>query len=246
MRATIEDCCTKVHMVLIIPGTTGKRGASAPARGRTQVMCSTRQSHCRSTWDHRSLGEALGSPGCHLRSLIHRAFQTPAAFPRETEELIRSELFSIEHLEQHAESLATAQHVTVGRASCRRLSRRLKANGRVLVTAYRGVEQAVIEERAITPADEWLLDNFFVAQEQIRQIREDLPAGFCHGLPNLAGGPLCGYPRVYGLAWALVAHTDSRLDRQTLIRFVSAYQRVQPLTIGELWAVAIMLRAVLI
>ena len=116
----------------------------------------------------------------------------------------------------------------------------------MLVAAYRGVEQAVLEERAITPADEWLLDNFFVAQEQIRQIREDLPAGFCHGLPNLAGGPLCGYPRVYGLAWALVAHTDSRLDRQTLIRFVSAYQRVQPLTIGELWAVAIMLRAVLI
>jgi cyclic beta-1,2-glucan synthetase len=51
---------------------------------------------------------------------------------------------------------------------------------------------------------------------------------------------------VFGLAWALVEHTDSRFDKQMLVRFVDAYQRVQPLTIGELWAVAITLRIVLI
>jgi cyclic beta-1,2-glucan synthetase len=167
-------------------------------------------------------------------------------FPPDTEELIRSELFSIERLEQHAESLAAAQHVTTSPKTGRHLARRLKDNGRVLFDAYRGVEKAVREDRAITPADEWLLDNFYVAQEQIRQIREDLPRGFYRGLPKLAEGPLEGYPRVFGLAWALVAHTDSQFDRQMLLRFVGAYQRVQPLTIGELWAVAITLRIVLI
>ena len=116
----------------------------------------------------------------------------------------------------------------------------------MLFDAYRGIENAVREERTITPADEWLLDNFYVAQEQIRQIRVDLPHGFCRGLPKLAEGPLKGHPRVFGLGWALVAHTDSRLDRPTLARFIGAYQRVQPLTIGELWAVPIMLRLVLI
>src|SRR5881409_1920086 len=177
----------------------------------------------------------------------HWAFRTSAVvFPSDTDELIRSELFSIEHLEQHAESLAAAQRVTTTPRSCRRLARRLRENGRVIFDAYRDAEQAVREERAITPADEWLLDNFFVAQEQVRQIRNDLPRGFCRGLPQLAGGPLAGYPRVFGLAWALVAHTDSRFDRQMLVRFVGAYQRVQPLTIGELWAVAITLRIVLI
>ena len=65
-------------------------------------------------------------------------------------------------------------------------------------------------------------------------------------LPKLADGPLEEYPRVFGLAWAYVAHTDSRFDPQTLGRFVRAYQRVQPLTIGELWAVAITLRIVLV
>src|SRR6185503_7715215 len=65
-------------------------------------------------------------------------------------------------------------------------------------------------------------------------------------LPKLVEGPLAGYPRVYGIAWAFVAHTDSRLDPESLRRFVRAYQRVQPLTIGELWAVAITLRIVLV
>ena len=64
------------------------------------------------------------------------------------------------------------------------------------------------------------------------------PRGFYRELPKLAEGPLAGYPRVYGIAWAFVAHTDSRFDPETLRRFVRAYQRVQPLTIGELWAVA--------
>jgi len=167
------------------------------------------------------------------------------SFPR-TDELVRSELLSIERLEQHAERLAGVARVTTRPNTRRHLPRRLQDNGRALADAYRDVERAVREERAITPADEWLLDNFYVAQQQIREVQDHLPRGFCRRLPNLAEGPLEGYPRVFGLAWALVAHTDSRLDRQTLVRFVSAYQRVQPLTIGELWAVSIVLRLVLV
>src|ERR1019366_1455800 len=102
------------------------------------------------------------------------------------------------------------------------------------------------EERWITPAAEWLVDNFFVVDEQLREIRDDLPVGFYRELPKLADGPLEGYPQVYGIAWAFVAHTDSRFDPETLRRFVLAYQRVRPLTIGELWAVAITLRVVLV
>ena len=125
--------------------------------------------------------------------------------------LVRSELFGIERLEQHAESLAAAQPVTTSAGACRHLTRRLKENGQVLFAAFRDVAKAVRDECAITPADEWLLDNFYVAQEQIRQVRCDLPHGFCRGLPKLAEGPLQGSPRVFGLAWALVAHTDSGL-----------------------------------
>ena len=105
---------------------------------------------------------------------------------------------------------------------------------------------AVREERAITPAADWLVNNFHIVEEQVREIRIDLPPGFHRILPKLIDGPLAGYPRVFGLAWAFVAHTDSCFDPKMLCRFVRAYQRVQPLTIGELWAVAITLRVVLV
>src|SRR5881409_1020017 len=162
------------------------------------------------------------------------------------EDPIRAELFSIERLEQHAESLAAAQTVAAAPGTGRSLLARVEDNGRVLREAYRVVARAIREERAIVPAAEWLADNFHIVDEQLREIRDDLPPGFYRELPKLAEGHLEGYPRVYGLAWAFVAHTDSRFDPETLRRFVRAYQRVQLLTIGELWAVAITLRVVLV
>ncbi len=159
---------------------------------------------------------------------------------------IRAELFGIERLEQHAESLAAAQRVMRQSGRGRRLLPRVEDNGRVLRESYRVIANAIREERAITPAAEWLVDNFHVVDEQLREIRDDLPPGFYRELPKLAEGPLAGYPRVYGIAWAFVAHTDSRVDPESLRRFVHAYQRVQPLTMGELWAVAITLRVVLV
>src|SRR5580692_236203 len=168
------------------------------------------------------------------------------ASPWDNEELVRAELFGSERLEQHAASLAAAQGVTQRRSARRSLGARLKQNESVLLAAYRAIGAAVGEGRAITPSAEWLLDNYHLVEEQIREIRADLPPGFYRQLPKLAEGPFVGYPRVFGLAWAYIAHSDSRFDPDTLRLFVRAYQRVQPLTIGELWAVAITLRIVLV
>ena len=106
--------------------------------------------------------------------------------------------------------------------------------------------QAIKDERSITPAAEWLVDNFHIVEEQLREIRDDLPTDYYRELPKLAGGHLEGYPRVLGLAWAYIAHTDSRFDPESLRRLVTAYQRVEPLTLGELWAIAISLRILLV
>ena len=164
----------------------------------------------------------------------------------EIDEPIRAELFSVERLEQHAESLAAAQTVTIDSDEGRPLIPRVAENGRVLLEYYRATAKAIQQEHAITPAAEWLVDNFYIVEEQLREIRDDLPVGFYRKLPKLASGHLQGYPRVFGVAWAFVAHTDSRFEPDVLRGFVTAYQRVQPLTIGELWAVAITLRVVLV
>jgi cyclic beta-1,2-glucan synthetase len=166
--------------------------------------------------------------------------------PWDNDEILRAELFSSERLEQHAASLAAAQQVTRRRSARRSLNARLKDNESVLLSAYRTIGSAVGEGHSITPAAEWLLDNYHLVEEQIREIRADLPPGFYRQLPKLAEGPFVGYPRVFGLAWAYIAHSDSRFDPDSLRLFVRAYQRVQPLTIGELWAVAITLRIVLV
>jgi len=172
------------------------------------------------------------------------AFQHVGSTP--PEEPIRAELFSVERLEQHAESLAAAQRIAPRPRTIRLLRPRLNENALILTETYRSVVRATQAHRTIPPAGEWLLDNYHVVDEQIREIRNDLPAGFYRRLPKLAEGPLQGYPRIYGVAWALVAHTDSAFDMQKLTRFIEAYQRVQPLTIGELWAFAITLRITLV
>ena len=159
---------------------------------------------------------------------------------------IRSEVFGAERLEQHAESLAAAVRVTGNPIRGRDLLPRVGDNGRALLDAYHNVVEAVAAKREITLAEEWFLDNFHVVDQQLREIRDHLPRGYYRRLPKIAEGHLEGCPRVYALAWAYVAHSDSRFEVQTLGRFVRAYQRVQPLSIGELWAVAIHLRMVLV
>jgi cyclic beta-1,2-glucan synthetase len=159
---------------------------------------------------------------------------------------IRGELFSTERLEQFADVLAAGHSVLPGKRRGRALLPRLRDNGRVLLSCYRTIASAIREERTISPAAEWLVDNFHIVEDQLREIREDLPPGFYRELPKLAHGTLSGYPRVYALALSFVEHTDSRFDPEALRRFVRAYQRVRLLTIGELWAVAISLRLVLV
>ena len=166
--------------------------------------------------------------------------------PWDNEDILREELFGVERLDQHAESLAAAQRID-GRAPPRpSLRARLRQNSVVLLADRHALAAAVRAGHQVTPAAEWLLDNYHVIDAQIRSIKDDLPPGFYRQLPKLAQGPLAGYPRVFGIAWAFVAHTDSHFDLEALRRFVSAYQRVQALSIGELWAVTITLRIVLV
>ena len=102
------------------------------------------------------------------------------------------------------------------------------------------------DKAAITPAAEWLIDNFHLVERQIREVRLDLPPAYYRQLPKLADSPFATLPRVFGLVWAFVAHTDSRFDVDAWCGFIHAYQEEQPLTIGELWASAITLRIILV
>src|SRR2546426_9996780 len=169
-----------------------------------------------------------------------------AVTPRsEPDPPIRDELLSAERLEEHAERLAS-QRTSASSPNAPALSARLRDNGRILLRCYRAIAEVIRNEGAITPAAEWFVDNFHIVDEGLRDVRNDLPEGFYRQLPKLVEGPFAGHPRVFALAWAFVAHIDGHFDPAALRRFVSAFQRVQPLTIGELGAVPIALPMVLL
>ncbi len=169
-----------------------------------------------------------------------------ARSPWDDEKPIREELFGVERLQSHARSLAVAQKVADKPSRGLPLAGRLADNGAVLLAAYRSIVAATDDGHAITPAAEWLIDNYHLVEKQLRQIGADLPPGYYRQLPKLVSGPFAGYPRAFGIAWAYVAHTDSCFDVEILVAFVNAYQEIQPLTIGELWAASITLQIVLI
>ena len=155
---------------------------------------------------------------------------------------LRGDLCTAEHLEAHASEIARAQgapslDVTPGPLRDRFIAARDRVN-----QAYRILEHGRPSKRESTPAEEWLLDNSHVVEEQLREIEEDLPAGYLAKLPRLSTGAMAGYPCVYGLCLDYLRHTDARIDISVLTRYVLAYQSVRSLTIGELWAIPIMLR----
>ncbi len=123
---------------------------------------------------------------------------------------------------------------------------RLNSTRRILDQSYARLTVTARRGGDISPAGDWLLDNFHVVQEHIREVRASLPPGYYRELPELATGPLAGYPRAYEMAITLISHTEARVDLDNVTRFVGEFQQVSPLSMGELWAVPAMLRLGLI
>jgi cyclic beta-1,2-glucan synthetase len=163
----------------------------------------------------------------------------------EEEPALRSELFSADQMERYGRVLA-GQHQLSPRTSSDLLLTRLADNEAVVTHTCERLTNATRRKRRITPAGEWLLDNFYLVEEQIRIARRHLPKGYSRELPRLHNGPSAGLPRVYDIALEIISHGDGRVDTSSLQRFVAAYQTVTPLKLGELWAIPIMLRLALI
>src|SRR5512143_2609555 len=158
---------------------------------------------------------------------------------------LRSELFSSDQMTHHGKALADSHKLSSGRASDQLLLR-LAENERVLIGACDLLTTAVKTNRRIAPAGEWLLDNFYLIEEQIRTAKRHLPKGYSRELPRLLNGSSAGVPRVYDIALEIISHGDGRVDPENLSSFVAAYQTVTVLKLGELWAIPIMLRLALI
>ena len=158
-----------------------------------------------------------------------------------SESIPRSELFSTVQMERYGQKLARTHKVSPDKHPYY-LLKRLGDNEAVITqNCY---ELNAGKKTSIMPAGEWLLDNYYLIEEQIRTVRQHLPKSFGKGLPSLVSPLNC--PRIYHIASEAVAHGDGRWDAASLTSYLTAYQKVTPLTLGEVWALPGMLRLALI
>ena len=177
----------------------------------------------------------------HLRNWRSKAVSSrPAA----TEQPLRSELFSLDQLVSHAKAIAGGHRISTKRGT-NRLLERLDHNAEILEIFNRET-LAVDPGRRVTHAADWLLDNFYLIEQEIQMSRRHLPPSYSRELPRLLDGISAGFPRVYGIILELISHVDAQVDIDTLNAFITAYQTAVPLKLGELWAIPIMLRLGLI
>jgi len=161
------------------------------------------------------------------------------------EEPFRSELYSSDQLNSHAKAVAETHRLqTIHPAD--HLLKRLADNENMLLEVRDLLVGNIKTGKVITPGAEWLLDNFYLIEEQVVLARKHLPKGYSEGLPTLATGISAGMPRVYDIVLEIISHSDGRVDAENLGNFVAAYQTITVLTLGELWAIPIMLRLAVI
>ena len=136
---------------------------------------------------------------------------------------LRAELFTTGQMEQYAKELA-AEHVLMSGRASEHLLKRLADNEEVLLEVHNLLTESAKASTRIAPAGEWLLDNFYLIEEQIYTGKKHLPKNYSEGLPRLLRGASAGMPRVYDIALEIISHSDGRVDFNGLCSFVKAYQ----------------------
>ena len=179
-----------------------------------------------------------------LRTYIRQiSYQMPTR-PQSSELPLRAELYNMDQLVRHSEALAKEHNIVIDHRYNTLLTR-LEENEKSLLAFHRSMLEVCAESR-VTPATEWLIDNFYLIEEQIQIARRHLPHGYSRELPRLVEGASAGLPRVYGIVLEMITHVDAQIDIKSLNDFIAAYQTIVSLKIGELWAIPIMLRLGLI
>jgi cellobiose phosphorylase len=158
-------------------------------------------------------------------------------------EVFRREPLTQEQLVEHASNFAAdLGPIYWKKTQSSLLLDRLRNSAEALAKIRKNVAEAEELEQTITISAEWLLDNNHVIQANVEEVQRYLPKDYYNTLPKLSEGPLAGYPRIYAVARDIVEITANRLNRDNLVAYLESFQSVTPLTIGELWALPLMLR----
>lgn len=176
-----------------------------------------------------------------------KRLQTPAHhFPPAPEQPIRDKFLHEDRLRSLGESLARNKIPVLFGMEAFDFQKRVRENAAKILDVYLSTNAAQGRGEMVTPAAQWLLDNNYLVEETIFQIKRDLPRRFYRELPTMTLPDGTTVPRALALAWVYVAHSDSQVASHTFKAVVEGFQSVEPMKIGELWALPSLLRFVLV
>jgi cyclic beta-1,2-glucan synthetase len=183
-----------------------------------------------------------------LRSYVKNFLleENKEARPIDVEKPLRAQVYTRDQLAELAAVLAEQETTVAAEGRSVELKARFRENCKILEDAYYALADAARNQEPLSPGAEWLLDNFHIVEQHIRDVKKFFPSGYDQTLPKFRSGEWSGFPRVYRLALEVVTHSDALIDTDLLTAFISSYQNKVPLTSGELWAVPIMLKFALI
>ena len=171
---------------------------------------------------------------------------SPPPLPAKADAPIRSAFLHDEMLRRLGATLARGELDRIEGIEAFDISRRIRENSEKILAVYRATNEAQLRGETITPAAQWLLDNHYMVEEAVYQVRRDLPKRFYRQLPTIEVSKGVRVPRALALAWLYVAHTDSAMSATGLEAIVEGFQSVEPLRIGEIWALPPLVRFVLV
>lgn len=178
----------------------------------------------------------------NMRSFFQFSSSKPSY---QNEEPLRAELFSSDQMDRFGKALASSHKLSTKPSKDHLLSR-LADNEFHLQEVRKLLTDSIKRKYQIRPAGEWLIDNFYLLEENIRVAKTHFPKNYSEALPQLIDGSSKALTRVYDIVLQIISHSDGRIDIASLSSFIQAYQSVTNLLLGELWAIPIMLRLALI
>ncbi|WP_378943240.1 GH36-type glycosyl hydrolase domain-containing protein [Mesorhizobium sp. ANAO-SY3R2] len=175
-----------------------------------------------------------------------RITDAEANFPAVAEQPIRAAVLHEDRMRAVGVSLARRELASLFGLEAFDFHARIRESAKKILQVYRDTNAAQGRGEPITPSAQWLLDNNYLVEQTIYQIKRDLPRRFYRELPTIEIAPGQSVPRALAIAWVYVAHSDSTVSAQMFKAIVEGYQSIEPLQIGELWALPSLLRFVLV
>ena len=151
-----------------------------------------------------------------------------------------------EQLKKHLEKIAMQHTLRAKSSKSTYPIPQMLDNYSIIKTVYNLLNEHVKLGINIHPAGEWILDNFYIIEEVVRQIEKEITIKKYRNFVGLHNGKYIGFARIYVLATEIVAYTDNKINGENLEKYLQAYQTKKTLNMEEIWNIGIFLQIAII